>query len=383
MRRSLLYIAPFDPTAGSSGSAVRARLVLRFLAERYETHVVHLEGRHDGGRDAGLEARLASRTAVPYSEAGYFLFSPGLYRAASEVLRRHRTDFLVAEFEKAGGYAWLLSRRFGRPFIYLSHNVEHRRSLDLARRAPLRLGLVPGLYFWERQACRHALATFAISEADAGVFRAWAPDGRVSVLPLAFDEGVFHPFYEEQESDPPVVLMVGNYRYAATREGARRVLDRVLPRVLARHPRAVFRFAGPGLPAVRHPNVQVPGFVDDLPAEYRRAAVVVAPIASGGGIKIKVVEALAMGRFLVATPKAMDGIGTGLSHTAVVPLEGFADRIVEALVRRPGRSAANWEAISREHGARSRLLQMEERIESALADAEEARQPRERVARPG
>ena len=366
-RRSVLYLAPFDPTVGSSGSAVRARLVLRFLAEQYETHVVHLQGRHDGGRDAGLEDRLASRTAVPYSEAGYFLFSPGLYRAASQVLRRHPVDFLVAEFEKAGGYAWLLSRRFGRPFFYISHNVEHRRSLDLARRAPLRLGLVPGLYFWERQACRHALATFAISEADAVVFRDWAPDGRVSVLPLAFDEGVFHPFYEEQDCDPPVVLMVGNYQYAATREGAHRVLDHVLPPVLERHPRAIFRFAGPGLPAVRHPNVQVPGFVDDLSAEYRRAAVVIAPITSGGGIKIKVVEALAMGRFLVATPKAMEGIAPGLSHVAVVPLEEFADRIVEALDRRPGRSAANWEVISREHGAQAQLRRMGERMEKALS----------------
>lgn len=364
---SLLYLAPFDPTAGSSGSAVRARLVLRFLAERYETHVVHLQGRHDGGRDAELEKGLASRTAVPYSEAGYFLGSPGLYRAAAEVLRRHPVDFFVAEFEKAGGYAWLLSRRFGRPFFYISHNVEHRRSLDLARRAPLRLGLVPGLYFWERQACRHALATFAISEADAGVFRKWAPEGRVSVLPLAFDEEVFHPLYEEEESDLPVVLMVGNYHYAATREGAYRVLERVLPRVLERHPRAVFRFVGPGLPAVRHPNVQVPGFVGDLPAEYRRAAVVVAPITSGGGIKIKVIEALAMGRFLVATPKAMEGIETGLEHTAVVPIEDFAGPIVEALARRPGRSAANWEVVSREHGARSCLRAMGERMEKAVA----------------
>ena len=64
-------------------------------------HVIHLEGRHDEGRDAELEGRLASRAAIPYSEAGYFLGSPRLYRAAAEALRRHPVDFLVAEFEKA------------------------------------------------------------------------------------------------------------------------------------------------------------------------------------------------------------------------------------------------------------------------------------------
>ncbi len=365
--RSVLYLSLFDPMAGSSGSAARARLVLRFLAERYETHVVYLEGRDPGGRDEALAGRLASVAAVPYSEAGYFLFSPALYREAARVLRRHRIDFLFAEFEKAGGYAWLLSRRFGKPFFYASHNVELLRSLDLARKSPLRLGLVPGLYFWERQACRHALTMFAISEADAEVFRSWAPEGKVSVLPLAFDEEMFHPFYEEEEQDPPVVLMVGNYHYAATREGARFVLERVVPRVLERHPRAVFRFVGPGFPEVdRHLNVEIPGFVDDLRAEYRRAAVVIAPITMGGGIKIKVVEALAMGRFLVATPKAMEGIDTSLSHVAVAPLDRFAEEIAEALARRLGRSAANWKDISRRHGAREGLREMGERIEAEL-----------------
>lgn len=330
--------------------------------------MVHLSGRSPGRRDEELAGRLASLTSVPYSEAGYFLGSPALYRAAAEVLRRSRIDFLFAEFEKAGGYAWSLSRRFGKPFFYASHNVESLRSLDLARKAPLRLAFVPLLYFLERQACRHALATFAISEADARVFRRWAPPGRVSVFPLAFDEEVFHPFYEEEESGRPVVLMVGNYEYAATREGAYALRDRVAPAVLARRPEAVFRFVGLGLPAgFSRPGVEASGFVDDLAAEYRRAAVVVAPIARGGGIRIKVVEALAMGRFLVATGKAMEGIETaGLAHLAIAPLDRFADRIAEALARRPGRSPANWEAVSRIYGARSRLPEMGAVIEESL-----------------
>jgi glycosyltransferase involved in cell wall biosynthesis len=366
--RSLLYIAPFDPTVPGSGSAARGRLILRFLADRHETHVVHLAGRSSGRRDEELAGRLASLTAVPYSEAGYFLGSPALYRAAAEVLRNSRIDFLFAEFEKAGGYAWLLSRRFGKPFFYASHNVEFLRSLDLARQAPLRLAFVPSLYFLERQACRHALATFAISEEDARVFRRWAPEKRIFVLPLAFDEEVFHPFYEEEESGPPVVLMVGNYEYAATREGAYAVRNRVAPEIRARHPEAVFRFVGPGLPAdFSRPGVEAPGFVDDLAAEYRRADIVVAPVARGGGIRIKVVEALAMGRFLVATSKAMEGIdAAGLAHLAVVPLERFADRISEALLDRPGRSAANWEVVSRIYGTRSRLQEMSAVLENAL-----------------
>jgi glycosyltransferase involved in cell wall biosynthesis len=191
------------------------------------------------------------------------------------------------------------------------------------------------------------------------------------VLPLAFDEEVFHPFYEEEESEPPVVLMVGNFGYAATREAAYAVRDRILPAVLVRHPRAIFRFVGGGLPEdIRHPSIQAAGFVKDLAAEYRRAAVVIAPITSGGGIKVKVVEALAMGRFLVATPKALEGIGTErLNHLAVVDLDGFADAVSAALARRPGRTAANWETISGRFGVRSQGAVLLERIEAALGQA--------------
>ena len=378
--RSVLYLAPFDPTVAGSGSSVRGRLVLDVLSRRYETHVVHLKSRHGGGRDEALVGRLSSLTAVDYSSAGYFVWSPALLRAAAAVMARHRIDFLFAEFEKAGGYAWRLSRRFGRPFFYASHNVEFLRSLDLARGAPLRLAFVPWLYFLERQACRSALATFAISDRDAEVFRRWAPEGRVSVLPMAFDHEVFHPFYEEEAREPPVVLVVGNFGYAATREAAYTVRDRVLPAVVARHPQALFRFVGGGLPEdIRHPSIQAAGFVEDLAAEYRQAAVVIAPITSGGGIKVKVVEALAMGRFLVATPKALEGIGTeGLTHLAVADLDGFADAVSTALSRRPGRTAANWERVSSRFGVRSQGAVLLERIEAALDGARKLLPPERR-----
>lgn len=375
MRKSLLYITPFDPTVAVSGSAVRARLILRFLAEHYETHVVHLRTRSgEGWRDEGLAGRLASLTAVDYSEAGYFLFSRALYQRAAEVLKSRRIDFLFAEFDKAGAYAWRLSRRFGKPYFYAPHNVESRRYLNLARAMPPRLALAPLVYFLERQACRHARAIFAISEEDAAVFRSWAGEGRVSVLPLAFDEEVFHPFSkdaEPREGTPPVVLMVGNFGYAATREAAYRVRDQVLPGVLSRHPRAVFRFVGPGLPDdIRHSataNLEAAGVVEDLAAEYRRAMVVIAPITLGGGIRVKVVEALAMGRFLVATPKAMQGIdAAGLTHLAVAPLNRFAEAVSDALARRPGRSAANWERVSRLYGTRNRLADLKSTIEATL-----------------
>jgi polysaccharide biosynthesis protein PslH len=376
VRKSVLFLANFDPAVPGHGSATRGRLVLRFLAEHYDVHLVYFRDKgRSGAPDDGLTdlAPLASVAAVEHTPASFFLFSRAFYAAASTVLRRTPIDFLFAEAEKSGLYASLLSRRFGKPYFYSTHNVEFQRYLTLAREKPMRLPFVPWVYLAEKRACRGALATLAISEGDAETFRGWVPPERVWTLALAFDEEVIHPFYVEAEpeagSGPPVVLMVGNFAYGANRDGVYLVRDKILPGVLARHPETLFRFVGRDFPPdVRHPNVQVAGFVDDLLDEYRRAAVVIAPLTMGGGIKIKVVEGLAAGRFLVATPKAMEGIdAAGLEHLAVAPVEQLAERIAEAVDRRPGRFIGNWEKVSAAYGTRSRLQGMKERIEAALA----------------
>lgn len=374
MRKSVLFLANFDPTVPGHGSAARGRLVLRFLAEHYDVHLVYFKDKAGGLADVADLPNLgamASVAAVEQTPVSFFLFSRAFYAAACAVLRRAPVDFLFAEAEKSGLYASLLSRRFGKPYFYSTHNVEFQRYLTLAREKPLRLPFVPWVYLAEKRACRGALATLAISEGDAETFRGWAPPERVWTMPLAFDEEVIHPFYAEAglEAGPPVVLMVGNFAYGANRDGVYLVRDKVLPGVLARHPETVFRFVGRDFPpGVRHPSIQVAGFVDDLLDEYRRASVVIAPLTMGGGIKIKVVEGLAAGRFLVATPKAMEGIdAAGLEHLAVAPVEQFAERIADALDRRPGKITGNWEKVSAAYGTRSRLHGMKERIEATLA----------------
>src|SRR5690606_15249928 len=124
---------------------------------------------------------------------------------------------------------------------------------------------VPYMYYLERAACDNALFTVAISEKDAQTFRSWVPEEKGLVMPSAFDEDQINPFYEEDLAEPPVILMVGNYRNPGNREGAYLLRDRILPGVIDKHPEVVFRCIGKNFPEdIRHPNMQVAGFVDDL-----------------------------------------------------------------------------------------------------------------------
>lgn len=366
-KNRVLYLATFDPTVSATGTATRGKLFLRFFNEHYETHLVHIREKHNDGRDQQLINDLASVTTIDYSPAGYFLFSKRFFQAAKEALLSKQFDFIFADFEKAGWYAYLLSKKLGIPYVYNSHNVEFLRYIDFAKRNPLRYPLVPYMYHVEKKACQNALFTVAISEKDASSFRKWVPDEKVLAMPCAFDERQFSPFYQEEKSDPPVVLMVGNYRNPGNREGAYLLSEKIVPQVLKKHPDTVFRCIGRDFPTdIKQSNVEALGFVDDLMSEYKKASVVVVPITMGGGIKIKAIEGLASGKFVVSTPKGMEGIDTSnLENLQVLPIEQFANCINDVLTRHVGKTEANWDEVKGMFGTNHQLLQLKERIDAA------------------
>ena len=356
----LLYLSTFNPTLGATGTTTRGKLFLRHLANHFETHLVYLAGAEERPGDPDLIDALASCRSVRYSKLGYFLYSLKFHRLAAQVIERARPDVIFADFEKAGLYARLLGRPRGIPYLYNSHNVEYVRYLDFAHKRPLRYSLVPWIYFAERFGCAGATNTIAISSEDAKTFRRWVGDERVQVKPAAFSEKEFNPFLSQEPTERPVVLMVGNYGYPPNSLGARKVVETVIPKVVARHPDVIFRFVGRIFPDdLSHPNMEVAGFVDDLAREYRRAAVVLVPVESGGGIKIKLVEALACGCNIVATPKAMEGVDhEGFECLRIGALSRFPELINEALETDVRRTTANWESVRSQFGSEAQLEQI-------------------------
>ena len=95
------------------------------------------------------------------------------------------------------------------------------------------------------------------------------------------------------------------------------------PWVLARRSDATFRLLGPHPPAelqtlARPPAVEVAGFVPDLGAELHAATAFVAPIRSGGGMRVKLLEAMAAGCPVVTTALGLNGIPAADGREALV-----------------------------------------------------------------
>lgn len=132
------------------------------------------------------------------------------------------------------------------------------------------------------------------------------------------------------QTDSATLLFVGSLWYAPNREGIDRFLQRSWPTIKASLPQARLLLAGAAPPAMRqawecHPGVSAPGYIDDLDDAYRNAAFTIAPIHSGGGSNIKILESLAHGRVCVTTPRCADAFKSGLGNAGLGIAQDDAD----------------------------------------------------------
>jgi len=193
-------------------------------------------------------------------------------------------------------------------------DLEHRRRVQTALqqrswpRKMAHLAGVPAILAAEYRAAALSRATFVCSELDrsrlghlgfqrvAVVQNAIAIPSEVSALPAA-----------------PKILFLGFGYYKANADAAERLVRNILPRIRATVPHAELVLAGKGmedLPFCRDESqgVRCLGYVEDLSALYASTRVVCCPITHGSGTRLKLIEAGAHGRPMVATRLAAEGL---------------------------------------------------------------------------
>jgi glycosyltransferase involved in cell wall biosynthesis len=141
------------------------------------------------------------------------------------------------------------------------------------------------------------------------------------------------------------LLFVGNLAQLPNADAALWLCTEIFPRIAAEYPGAGLSIIGRGAsPALRaaatDPRIRILNFVEDLRPHFLHAGVFIAPLRLGGGIKIKMLDALAHGCPVVTTPVGAEGI-TGLDASSVRisrTADGLA-RLCVDLLRDPGRAA--------------------------------------------
>jgi glycosyltransferase involved in cell wall biosynthesis len=194
-------------------------------------------------------------------------------------------------------------------------DVPHRVRLRASLQRPIWPGKlayishVPALIAAERQAMAAARLATVCSETDQQHLLKWGIARDAAVVPNA----VALPPDPPGPAAEPTLMFLGSYEYGPNSEAAERLATRILPLVRRALPAARLLIAGKAsdsLPSRRSAaeGVEYLGFVDDLAALYARSRVICCPIMNGGGTRLKLIEAAAYARPMVATTIGAEGL---------------------------------------------------------------------------
>jgi glycosyltransferase involved in cell wall biosynthesis len=219
-----------------------------------------------------------------------------------------RPDLVHVHYQVMGQYLGALRA----PRVLVVYEPATSRAAAAVREAPLgpRRALRYADYLawrrYERGLLRSVDAVTVFTERDRDDLARLGRRDAISVIPFGV-EAPARPL--DPLGEGASLLFVGNFVHRPNVDAALRLASAIFPRVRAAHPAATLELVGPEPPPeLAGDGVSVTGAVPDVTPYLDRASVFVAPIRRGGGMRVKVLEALAAGKAVVASPLAAEGL---------------------------------------------------------------------------
>ena len=363
-------LTPEPPYPLRGGGAYRVASLLHYFASFAEIDLILIS---ESGRPALLPPGVVRRQSViPLPKHGKGLVErylrnarravtgvpplidrlAGLEHAIEAAIAGRRYDIGLIEHFWCAPYVAPLSRVCTRTVLDL-HNVEsvlHKRCASVSR-GVIAAGHARFAGMSQRLEAewlpRYSLI-LATSPEDAALIHRIAPAARCLVYPNAL------PWVDTPQSTAgPDVVFSGNFEYHPNIDAVQFLTREIWPEVHRRHPARKLRLVGRGDAFVRHfvpkgMNIEMSGPVESAFDEIGKAALVIAPLRAGSGTRIKILEAWAAARPIVATTLAAEGLAARSDDNILLADSpaAFADAIDRVLYDAP---------LARRIGAAGRL----------------------------
>lgn len=395
-RMRILWIKMGALWPPETGGRLRSFHILSELSRRNDVTVLTT---HGPGDDSGsLAAHLPEGTkvvSVPYTipkrNSARFALAllrswftsqpvdlvkfrvPALSKRIWRAIEANEADLCVVDFLSAAPNMPVWGTV---PVVFFAHNVEHMIWKRLSRVARGFLRLLLELEWRKLRRCETSVCTRAsfvltVSDADRELFASLAPTANLATIPTGVDTGYFTP--RDADESPTHLVFTGSMDWHPNEDAILYFIDCILPRIRNQLPQVSMTVAGRN-PSARllaravEANIQVTGTVSDIRPYMAQAAVYVVPLRIGGGTRLKIFEALSMGKAVVSTTVGAEGLPVVPGEHVVLAddPDDFA-RATLALLRDPTRRRAlghagrclvetrySWTQVAREFEARCR-----------------------------
>jgi glycosyltransferase involved in cell wall biosynthesis len=353
----LLLVFPFIPYPPDNGGRIGFWNPIKYLSRQHEVHVAFLAEENDREHWEPLKKQCASVQALfrkrptgwapmvralvgyPPGTAGKF-WDPRFTAVLQKAIKEQ--DIELVEFHHLHTAAYR-DAAGTLPTVLREHNVEYVIWERHARHAGLleRLGarrVAPRVRRYEAAVAEKFDRCVVVSSADADHLRRVCPTAHIEMIPSGVDTEYFRP--EAPATDEPGTMrmvFVGAFYWAPRQHNLRIILEEIMPRIRARVPEAELCVVGRGIPApleklaARTDGVTLIGGVPDVRPYIRSATLVLNYVESGGGIALKVLEALAMRKAVLSNPRGCEGME--VEHGREVFLAEGSDNFADAAAR--------------------------------------------------
>jgi glycosyltransferase involved in cell wall biosynthesis len=385
----ILFLTQVLPYPLDAGPKTRAYYTLRHLAQRHPVTLATFVRDSDTPAARAHVAELCERVAaVPMPRARWrdaLAFGRSLAQGVPFLMTRDEVAAMqrtVHDLGRTGEFGWVHADQLWmapyalraqaaagghRPVTILDqHNAVYRipERMAAATRNPLKRAVLNRearlMAHYEAQACRAFDQVVMVTEADRdalrALYRAQPPD-LSTVIPICVAPEEHAPVARPAGAR---VLFLGGMHWPPNAEGVRWFVRDAWPAVRAQLPQAEFWAVGKQPPAelrdptpAAHQGLHAPGFVPDLDAHWKRANVFVVPLLSGGGMRVKILDAWMRGLPVVATTvgaeglQVQDGVNILLADTPPALAEATLRVLTDTALA--GRLAAAGRATVRDH----------------------------------
>lgn len=254
-------------------------------------------GSYHVNRFDSLDFRAQLRTLLQLNDYDAVVLETSILAMYIPVIRQHSRAVVALRPHNLEHEIWSRIGRRGSPWLRPAYRMFARR-----------------LKRFERRWINEADVLLPITPRDGEQFvRDLGYRGPLHIVPVGYDSAGAAARVERRLRDLPFAMsFIGSLDWAPNLEGLEWFLRDVWPLLRAHFPELEFHIAGrktpAGITALRVPGVIVHGEVEDSDEFLRRFPMTVAPILSGSGTRVKILDAMAAGRAVVATQMGLEGI---------------------------------------------------------------------------